>query len=64
MRFFRDGRKIHEQVEQLQPIRGGTAGEFRTPFRASARGGSPCEAVHLATPEMDTVRSEKVPWST
>ena len=38
VRFFRDGRKIHEQVEQLQPIRGGTAGEFRTPFRSKRDG--------------------------
>ena len=60
VRFFRDGRKIHEQVEQLQPIRGGTAGMFRTPFRSKREGRVAVEAVHLATPEMDTVRSEKV----
>jgi hypothetical protein len=60
VRFFRDGRKVHEQVEQLQPIRGGTAGEFRTSFSSKRAGRVAVEAVHLATPEMDTVRSERV----
>jgi peptidoglycan hydrolase-like protein with peptidoglycan-binding domain len=60
VRFFRDGRKIHEQVEQLKPIREGTAGEFRTPFKSARTGRVAVEAVHLATPEMDTVRSERV----
>jgi hypothetical protein len=60
VRFFRDGRKIHEQLEQLQPIRGGTAGEFRTPFSSKRAGRIAVEAVHLATPELDTVRSERV----
>lgn len=60
VRFYRDGRKVHEQVEQPQPIRGGTAGEFRTPFESKRAGRVAVEAVHLATPEMDTVRSEKV----
>jgi lipoprotein-anchoring transpeptidase ErfK/SrfK len=60
VRFYRDGRKVHEQVEQPQPIRGGTAGEFRTPFESRRAGRVAVEAVHLATPEMDTVRSEKV----
>jgi hypothetical protein len=59
VRFFRDGRKVHEQVEQLVPIRGGTAGEFRTPFSSKRTGRIAVEAVHLATPEMDTVRSER-----
>jgi lipoprotein-anchoring transpeptidase ErfK/SrfK len=60
VRFYRDGRKVHEQVEQLQPIRGGTAGEFRTPFESKRTGRVAVEAVHLATPEMVTVRSERV----
>jgi lipoprotein-anchoring transpeptidase ErfK/SrfK len=60
VRFFRDGRKIHEQAEQLRPIRGGTAGEFRTPFESRREGRIAVEAVHLATPEMETVRSERV----
>jgi lipoprotein-anchoring transpeptidase ErfK/SrfK len=60
VRFFRNGRKIHQQVEQLQPINGGTAGMFRTPFRAKVAGTVSVQAVHLATPEIDTVRSEKV----
>ena len=60
VRFFRDGRKIHQQVEQLQSIRGGAAGMFRTPFRAKREGRISVQAVHLATPEIDTVRSDKV----
>lgn len=60
VRFYRDGRKVHEQVEQPQPIRGGAAGEFRTPFESKRAGRVAVEAVHVATPEMDTVRSEKV----
>jgi L,D-transpeptidase catalytic domain len=59
VRFFRDGRKLHEQVEELQPIRGGQAGMFRTPFSSKREGRVVVEAVHLATPEMDTVRSER-----
>ena len=60
VRFFSGGRKVHEQVEQLQPIRGGTAGEFRTPFSSKRTGRIAVEAVHLATPELDTVRAERV----
>jgi lipoprotein-anchoring transpeptidase ErfK/SrfK len=60
VRFFRDGRKIHQQVEHLKPIHGGAAGMFRTPFRAGKAGRISISAVHLATPEIDTVRSEKV----
>jgi peptidoglycan hydrolase-like protein with peptidoglycan-binding domain len=60
VRFLRDGRKVHEQVEQLQPIRGGTAGMFRTPYTGKRAGRIAVEAVHLATPEMDTVRSKRV----
>jgi hypothetical protein len=60
VRFFRDGRKVHEQIENLKPIRGGQAGEFRTPFKSARTGRVAVEAVHLATPELDTVRSEKV----
>jgi L,D-transpeptidase catalytic domain len=60
VRFFRDGRTVHEQIENLQPIRGGHAGEFRTLFKSARTGRVAVEAVHLATPELDTVRSEKV----
>ena len=60
VRFSRDGRKLHEQVEQLKPIRGGRAGEFLTPFSSKRSGRVVVAAVHLATPELDTVRSEKV----
>ena len=60
VRFFRNGRKVHEQTEKLRSIRGGRAGEFLTPFRSSVAGRVTVSAVHLATPELDTVRSEKV----
>ena len=60
VRFFRNGRKIHEQTEELRSIRGGAAGEFLTPFRSRSAGRVVVSAVHLATPELDTVRSEKV----
>ena len=60
VRFFRNGRKLHEQTEQLRSIRGGAAGEFLTGFRSRSAGRVVVSAVHLATPELDTVRSEKV----
>jgi L,D-transpeptidase catalytic domain len=60
VRFFRNGRKVHEQTEQLQSIRRGAAGGFLTPFRSRSAGRVVVSAVHLATPELDTVRSEKV----
>jgi L,D-transpeptidase catalytic domain len=60
VRFFRNGRKVHEQTEQLQSIRRGAAGGFLTPFRSRSAGRVVVSAVHLSTPELDTVRSEKV----
>jgi lipoprotein-anchoring transpeptidase ErfK/SrfK len=60
VRFFRNGRKIHEQTEQPQSIRGGRAGEFFTPFKSRKTGRVVVDAVHLATPELDTARSERV----
>jgi len=60
VRFLRNGREIHEQTEQLRSIRGGAAGEFLTGFRSRSAGRVVVSAVHLATPELDTVRSEKV----
>ena len=60
VRFFRNGRQVHEQTEKLRSIRGGAAGEFLTPFRSKVAGRVTVSAVHLATPELDTVRSEKV----
>ena len=60
VRFFRDGRKIQEQTEQVQPIRGGRAGAFLTPFKSRKAGRVVVEAVHPATPELDTARSERV----
>jgi lipoprotein-anchoring transpeptidase ErfK/SrfK len=60
VRFFRNGRKIHEQTEQVQSIRSGRAGEFFTPFRSRRAGRIVVQAVHLATPELGTARSERV----
>jgi lipoprotein-anchoring transpeptidase ErfK/SrfK len=60
VRFFRDGRRIHEQTEQLEPIKGGTVGMFRTPFKSGKAGRVVVDAVHLATPELDTARADKV----
>jgi peptidoglycan hydrolase-like protein with peptidoglycan-binding domain len=60
VRFFRNGRKLHEQTEPLRSIRGGAGGEFVTGFRSRSAGRVVVSAVHLATPELDTVRSEKV----
>jgi L,D-transpeptidase catalytic domain len=60
VRFFRKGRQIHQQVEQLQPIQGGRAGMFRTPFRSRRAGRIVVKAVHLATPQLDTVRAKPV----
>jgi peptidoglycan hydrolase-like protein with peptidoglycan-binding domain len=60
VRFFRDGRKVREQIERLKSIRRGAAGEFLTPFTSRSAGRVVVSAVHLATPELDTVRSENV----
>ena len=60
VRFFRNGRQVHEQTEQLRSIRGGQAGEFLTKFSSRSAGRVTVTAVHLATPELDTVRSGKV----
>jgi lipoprotein-anchoring transpeptidase ErfK/SrfK len=60
VRFFRNGRKVAEKTEQPRSIRGGAAGEFLTPFRSRSAGRVTVSAVHLATPELDTVRSQKV----
>jgi hypothetical protein len=60
VRFFRRGRQIHQQVEQLKPIQGGRAGMFRTPFRSRKAGRIVVKAVHLATSQLDTVRAKPV----
>ena len=60
VRFFRDGRKVHQETEKLRPTRSGAAGVFLTPFRSRSPGRVTVSAVHRATPELDTVRSEKV----
>jgi lipoprotein-anchoring transpeptidase ErfK/SrfK len=59
VRFFRQGKKIHEQVERVQPIQGGKVGMFKTPFRTKREGRITIAAVHLATPELATVRAPK-----
>ena len=59
VRLFRDGKQIHQQVEKLKPMPGGQAGFFQTPWKANHDGRIVVSAVHKATPELDTVRSEK-----
>ena len=59
VRLFRDGKQIHQQTERLQPLPGGKVGFFQTPWKANRDGRIVISAVHLATPELDTVRSEK-----
>ncbi|MGH2950072.1 MAG: L,D-transpeptidase family protein [Solirubrobacteraceae bacterium] len=58
VRFFRNGRKVHEQDEALRPIRDGRAGEFLTPFRSRSAGRVVVRAVHRATPELERLRAE------
>ena len=59
VRLFRDGKQIHQQVEKLKPMPGGQVGFFQTPWKANHDGRIVVSAVHKATPELDTVRSEK-----
>jgi len=59
VRLFRDGKQIHQQTEKLQPLPGGKVGFFQTPWKANQDGRIVISAVHRATPELDTVRSEK-----
>jgi hypothetical protein len=59
VRLFRDGKQIHQQTEKLKPLPGSNAGFFQTPFNARRDGRIVVSAVHKATPELDTVRSEK-----
>jgi peptidoglycan hydrolase-like protein with peptidoglycan-binding domain len=58
VRFYRNGRKVHEQEEALKPIRNGRAGEFLTPFRSRRAGRVVVRAVHKATPELETLRAK------
>ncbi len=61
VRFFRGGRKVHEQIETPQPVAGGTAGVFLTPFKSRREGRVIARAI--ANPLPPTVvaaaRSEK-----
>jgi L,D-transpeptidase catalytic domain len=59
VRLFRDGKQIHQQTETVKPLPGGKAGFFQTPWKANRDGRIVVSAVHRATPELDTVRSEK-----
>jgi hypothetical protein len=59
VRLVRDGKQIHQQTERLQPLPGGKVGFFQTPWKANRDGRIVISAVHRATPELDTVRSEK-----
>jgi lipoprotein-anchoring transpeptidase ErfK/SrfK len=59
IRFFRQGKRIHQQVEKLKPIQGGKVGLFETPFRAKGEGRITITAVHFKTPEMLSVRGNK-----
>jgi L,D-transpeptidase catalytic domain len=58
VRLFRGGKQIHQQTERLKPIKG--RGEFKTPWRALRDGWISVRAVHFKTPEMATVRSNKL----
>jgi lipoprotein-anchoring transpeptidase ErfK/SrfK len=60
VRFFRNGRQVHEQVEKLQPIRDGRAGEFRSAFRSRSAGKIKVKAAHAATPELAKLRAKPV----
>ena len=59
VRLFRDGKQIHQQTEKVLPMPGGKVGYFQTPWKANNDGRIVVSAVHRATPELDTVRSEK-----
>jgi len=59
VRFFRGGKRIHHQTEQVRPSNGGKVGVFKTPFRAKAEGRITISAVHRATPQLTTVRAAK-----
>ena len=59
VRFFRQGKEIHHQIEHLKPIKGGKVGLFLTPFRAKREGRITIGAVHRKTPLLATVRAPK-----
>ena len=56
--FFRDGRRIHQQTEQVQPTPNGRAGFFLTPFRANREGRVVVRATHPATPELVALKAK------
>jgi peptidoglycan hydrolase-like protein with peptidoglycan-binding domain len=60
VRFFRDGKQIRRKLARTRRIRGRRAGRFRTPFMTRVEGRVAVRAVHLATPRLAKVRSEKI----
>jgi lipoprotein-anchoring transpeptidase ErfK/SrfK len=59
VRFFRKGKEIHHQTEQVKPMKGGTVGFFLTPFRSKREGRITIGAVHAATPQLAATRAAK-----
>jgi hypothetical protein len=59
VRFFRRGRKIHEQTERVLPWRGGL-GTFLTSFKSRRAGRITVRATHAATPELEKLQSKRV----
>jgi hypothetical protein len=60
VRFYRRGRKIHEQTERVLPSRGGRLGTFLTRFESRREGRISVRAVHAQTPELELLRSKPV----
>jgi L,D-transpeptidase catalytic domain len=59
VQFLRNGRKVHQQTERLEPTARGR-GFFLTPFRSRRPGRIVVRAVHRQTPELETLRSRRV----
>lgn len=60
VRFFRNRRRVAVRREHPVPVRGGSAGAFRTPFRSGRPGRVRVQAVHVASPELVKLRSRSV----
>jgi L,D-transpeptidase catalytic domain len=58
VRFYRDGRRIHQQSETVLPGPGGRRGFFLTPFTSRREGRIVVRASHAGTPELETLRSK------
>jgi hypothetical protein len=59
VRFFRKGKEIHHQTEQVKPMPGGKVGFFLTPFRSKREGRITIGAMHAKTPELAATRAAK-----